>query len=92
VGFMFKILQTLAMKTLYNERLAPVVDSVANLAIERNDLTLVLNYIVDSLLNTSLIAYHTIQTDEFSSKSVSRERNSSLYGLKLNFSKRVRLF
>jgi hypothetical protein len=79
-------------ETLYNERLAPVVDSVANLAIERNDLTLVLNYIIDSLLNTSLTAYHTFQTDEFSSKGVSRERNSSLYGLKLNFSKRVRLF
>ncbi len=74
---------------IYNERIAPVVDSVGNLSIQRNDLTLVSTYMLDSLYNVSLIVYHTFQNDNFLSKGASRKRNSSLYGLKLNFSRQA---
>lgn len=75
---------------IYNERIAPVIEQNAKLALKRNDFTLSSNYHIDSLNLINLTLYHTFQKDKFTSLKDPNEKSSNFYGLKFNLSSSTR--
>ncbi len=74
---------------LYNERIAPVVEPNSNLSSKRNDLTIILNYKLDSINEANLTLYHTFQKNRYSSSKDPNERSSNFYGFKFNLFKTI---
>jgi len=74
-----------AEDVIYNERIAPVIESSSNLSSKRNDLTLTSLYKLDSTTVINFTVYHTFQKDRLSLIKDPNERISNFYGFKLNF-------